>query len=78
MSELLDKITDMQKITMGPDDVMVIRVDIGNLPKSHAHAYMESIKQGFELLLLSKKIIIVPSTVSISVIGQELIDASAL
>ena len=78
MSELLDKITDMQKITMGPNDVMVIRVDIENMPQSHAHTYMESIKQGFELLLLSKKVIVVPASVSISIIGQELIDASAL
>lgn len=74
MSKLIDKITDMQKITIGPNDIMVIRVDIGNLPQSHAHAYMEKIKEGFELLLLTKKIIVIPSTISISVISQELLE----
>lgn len=73
MSKLIDKITDMQKVTMGPNDVMVIRVDIGNMPQSYAHSYMEGIKESFELLLLSKKIIVVPSTVSVGVIGQELL-----
>lgn len=74
MSELTDKITDMQKVTMGPNDFMVIRVNIENMPQSFAQKYMEQIKQGFELLLLSKKVIVIPSNVTLSVIGQEILE----
>lgn len=77
MSKLLDKISDMQKITMGANDVMVIRVDLSDMPQSYSHQYLRDIKSAFELLLLSKKVIVVPATVSISIIGQELLEEHA-
>lgn len=77
MSELMDKITDMQKITMSATDVMVIRADIGSMPAGVAHKHMQDIKEAFGLLFLSKNIIVIPSTFSIDIITREWLEENA-
>lgn len=77
MSELMDKITDMQKITMSATDVMVIRADIGSMPAGVARQHMQDIKESFELLFLSKNIIVIPSTFSIDIITREWLEEHA-
>lgn len=71
MSELLDRITDIKKVAMDATDVMIIRADIGNMPPSVAQTHMQDIKEAFELLFLSKNIIVIPSTFSIDIITRE-------
>ena len=71
MSELSDKITDIQKITMSANDVMVIRVDVENMSRAQAVSYMDQLKTAFQVMLLSNKIIVIPNRISISIIGQE-------
>lgn len=66
-----DKITDMTKITLGKDDVMLVRVDVQNMPRTMAESYMNQIKEGFQLYFLSTKIIVVPDRVSVSIIGKD-------
>ena len=77
MSELLDRITDIKKVAMNADDVMIIRADIGNLPQSVAHKHMQDIKEAFSLLFLSKNIIVIPSTFSIDIITREWLEENA-
>lgn len=77
MSELLDRITDIKKVAMNADDVMVIRADIGNMPPSVAQMHMQDIKEAFSLLFLSKNIIVIPSTFSIDIITREWLDENA-
>ena len=71
MSELSDKITDIQKITMSANDVMVIQVDVENMSRAQAVSYMDQLKTAFQVMLLSNKIIVIPNRISISIIGQE-------
>ena len=66
-----DKITDMTKITLGKNDVMLVRVDVQNMPRTMAELYMNQIKEGFQLYFLSTKIIVVPDRVSVSIIGKD-------
>ena len=66
-----DKITDMTKITLGKNDVMLVRVDVQNMPRTMAESYMNQIKEGFQLYFLSTKIIVVPDRVSVSIIGKD-------
>lgn len=77
MSELLDRITDIKKVAMNANDVMVIRADIGNMPPSVAQMHMQDIKEAFSLLFLSKNIIVIPSTFSIDIITREWLDENA-
>ena len=71
MSELLDRITDIKKVAMDATDVMIIRADIGSMPAGVARRHMQDIKEAFELLFLSKNIIVIPSTFSIDIITRE-------
>lgn len=77
MSELMNKITDIQKIAMSATDVMVIRADIGTMPAGIARQHMQDIKEAFSLLFLSQNIIVIPSTFSIDIITREWLDENA-
>lgn len=71
MSEVSSKVKDIQKLTLGNNDILVVRVDVENLSKKVAETYMENIKNSFSTLLLSRKVVVMPSTIALDIITLE-------
>ena len=77
MTDMIDRITTLEKISLSENDVLVIHIDIGNLPVSLAHKYMNDIKDTFQLLFLSQRIVTVPSTTTFTVLSKESVSENA-
>lgn len=65
---MLDKISDMTKITLDEGDVLVVSVDCGGMPPAESNEYMKAVKDYLTVYFFSNKIAIIPDNIRINVI----------
>lgn len=69
LSENSIQILDKQDLT--DKHIMIIKVDVGNLPSNRATEYMESIKNAFKDRVAPAELIIMPQNNTVEVFVKE-------
>lgn len=63
-----EMIESIKKLTLDKHDILVFRVDVGNLPKKVAEKIMENVCEKAKICCPENKIMVLPSSVDLSVI----------
>ena len=64
-------ITCIEKISMNKNDILVLRLDMGNLPRKKAEIYSLSIIEKIKVHLPDNKVMVLPHSTAIDVITME-------
>ena len=66
-----EMVESIKKLSMNKNDILVFRVDVGNLPKRLADKYMKEIFEKSKSQFPDNKVIVIPNKVDLSVITVE-------
>lgn len=69
------KVTEIQKIKLSPDEVLVVKMNRGGLPESAWQQRAIEIRDMLRTYFLSNKIIVVSETAEFSVIKEENVES---
>lgn len=77
--EAIKSVSMIKKATVGKDDIVVVKVDIGKMPANRAQQYMDSIgkmmKQSLKDSNMSNRVLIIPKSMDIEIMAKEKVKA---
>ena len=68
-NEEIVEIESLRRVDLKPSEKLVIQVDVGNIPPSRAKQFMDDIRQHFSVLFPSNTIIVIPSTMTLTILS---------
>ena len=68
---MLDKITEIQKLKLHENEVLIVKIPVNNLPHSAWHRLAADIKGALSTYLLTNKILVINDEVNFTIIEKE-------
>lgn len=68
---MLDKITEIQKLKLHEDEVLVVKIPVGNLLHSAWHRLAQDVKGALSTYLLTNKILVINDEIKFTVLEKE-------
>lgn len=68
---MLDKTTEIQKLKLHENEVLIVKIPSNNLPQSAWHRHAQEVREALSTYLLSNNILVINDNINFTVIEKE-------
>lgn len=68
---MLDDITEIQKLKLHENEVLIVKIPINNLPQSAWHRHARDVREVLSTMLLTNNILVINDDINFTVIEKE-------